>query len=134
MSVRANCTDDTSVVDPSAADIQKHVRMTVFISKVDEGFENPRIFVEQLVFKNRCKRIVVHQLAFEGKIQCDVDYRFAGCGDEAQPGKPRDLILRVKSVSFSRYHSEYRHCISNSQLAGWSNVRQSYGERGLLRV
>lgn len=93
--------DDTSVVDPSAADIRKYVRMTVFISKTDEAFENPAIFVEQRVFKNRCRRTVVHQLAFEGRIQCDVDYRFAGCGDEDQPGQPRDLILRVKSVSLA---------------------------------
>ncbi|KAJ5280037.1 hypothetical protein N7478_005409 [Penicillium angulare] len=116
-------TDDTSVVDPTAvSDMERYVRMTVFISKSDEGFENPKIFVEQQVFRSGCKCIVAHVLAFNGKIKCDVDYRFPDCGDEIQPGRPRDLILRVKSLDGSIFDSR----MANASYYGYDMKRSAY--------
>ncbi|KAJ5107692.1 hypothetical protein N7456_004367 [Penicillium angulare] len=122
-------TDDTSVLDPTAlSDMEKYVRMTVFISTSDEGFENPKIFVEQQVSRSGCKCIVAHVLAFNGKIQCDVDYRFPGCGDELQPGRPRDLILRVKSLDGSIFASR----MANASYYGYDIKRSAYVDEGTI--
>lgn len=44
--------------------------------------------------------IIVHELAFGGRIQLDKEYVFPACGDEDRILGKRDLTLRIVSVSY----------------------------------
>ncbi|KAE8361120.1 hypothetical protein BDV27DRAFT_148095 [Aspergillus caelatus] len=92
-------TDDTEVLKPDAAyERQRYVRLTVFIPKKDETHPDPRVFVEQKVYRDRQDRIVLHELGFGGRIQVGAEYVFAGCGDEHLEWGKRDLLLQVQSL------------------------------------
>jgi uncharacterized protein YjhX (UPF0386 family) len=60
---------------------------------------DPKIYVEQRVYEGRRDRIIVHELAFGGRIQVDKEYVFRACGDEDIVLGKRDLRLRIVSVS-----------------------------------
>lgn len=60
---------------------------------------DPKIYVEQRVYEGRHDKIIVHELAFGGRIQVDKEYVFRACGDEDRILGKRDLRLRIVSVS-----------------------------------
>lgn len=60
---------------------------------------DPKIYVEQHVYEGRNDKIIVHELAFGGRIQVDKEYVFRACGDEDRILGKRDLRLRIVSVS-----------------------------------
>ncbi|KAJ5217707.1 uncharacterized protein N7469_011332 [Penicillium citrinum] len=103
--------DEVKVLDSSAiADDQSIVRLTAFITKNDEEHMDPKIYVEQRVYEGRHNKIIVHELAFGGRIQVDKEYVFRACGDEDRILGKRDLRLRIVSESFNSYlrgHTTY---------------------------
>ncbi|KAE8381822.1 hypothetical protein BDV26DRAFT_254715 [Aspergillus bertholletiae] len=93
-------TDGTEVVKPDAFhERQRYVRLTAFIPKKDEAHPDPRIYVEQMVYRSGQEQIVLHELGFGGRIQVGVEYVFRGCGDEHLTWGKRDLLLQVQSLN-----------------------------------
>ncbi|KAJ5628175.1 hypothetical protein N7490_010403 [Penicillium lividum] len=106
--------DETKVLNSSAIDdSQRFIRLTAFITKIDEDHMDPKIYVEQRVYEGRHDKIIVHELAFGGRIQVDKEYVFRACGDEDRIWGKRDLRLRIVSLeqeSFNNYlrgHTTY---------------------------
>ncbi|KAK6835814.1 hypothetical protein RU639_002132 [Aspergillus parasiticus] len=93
-------TDETEVLEPNAAyERQRYVRLTAFIPKRDESHPDPRIHVEQKVYRDGQEQIILHELGFGGRIQVGAEYVFAGCGDEHVDRGKRDLLLQVQSLN-----------------------------------
>ncbi|KAJ5970185.1 uncharacterized protein N7479_000103 [Penicillium vulpinum] len=87
--------------------------MTIFTSSWDTDSEHPKVYVEQQVYQGMYNGIIVHELAFGGKIQVGKEYVFQDCGDEDRILGKLDLRLRVVSLeqeSFNNYvqsHTTY---------------------------
>ncbi|KAJ5161427.1 hypothetical protein N7492_006819 [Penicillium capsulatum] len=92
--------DETEVLNSSAVadDSQRCMGLTAFITKIDEDHPYPKIYVEQRVYEGMHDTIIVHELAFGGRIQIDKEYLFPGCGDEDPILGKRDLKLRIVSL------------------------------------
>ncbi|OGM48263.1 hypothetical protein ABOM_002110 [Aspergillus bombycis] len=102
-------TDETEILKPDAVyERQQSVRLTAFIPKKDETHPDPRIYVEQRVYRGGQEQIVLHELGFGGRIQVGVEYVFAGCGDEHVNWGKRDLLLQVQSLDQDVFDS-YMH-------------------------
>lgn len=59
---------------------------------------DPRIYVEQHVYEGTHDKVIVHELAFGGRIHVDKEYVFRACGDADRNLGKRDLRLRIVSV------------------------------------
>lgn len=55
--------------------------------------------MEQSIKRGGHEKIIIHELAFGGQIQTDVDYVFRGIGDEHPEFGKRDLRVRIRCVS-----------------------------------
>lgn len=101
--------DETKVLDTSAkGDGQRYIRLTAFITKNDEDHMDPKIYVEQRVYEGMSDNIIVHELAFGGRIQLDKEYVFLACGDEDRVLGKRDLALRIVSLEQESFNSYLR--------------------------
>ncbi|KAJ6128538.1 hypothetical protein N7471_009755 [Penicillium samsonianum] len=101
--------DETKVLDSSAIDDgQRCIRLTAFIAKNDEDHIDPKIYVEQRVYEGMSDNIIVHELAFGGRIQLDKEYVFPACGDEDRILGKRDLTLRMVSFGQESFNSYLR--------------------------
>uniref|UniRef100_A0A093UUR0 GTPase Der n=1 Tax=Talaromyces marneffei PM1 TaxID=1077442 RepID=A0A093UUR0_TALMA len=82
------------------------VGLTAFIPERDKQVTDPKIYVEQSIKRGGHEKIIIHELAFGGQIQTDVDYVFRGIGDEHPEFGKRDLRVRIRCVndeSFETY-------------------------------
>lgn len=93
--------DDTEVLDPRAAyERSQYVRLTIFIPEADKYHADPKIYVEQQVYRGSQKKILIHELLL-GEVKLGVDYVFLGCGDEDINGTKRALRLQIQSVGIT---------------------------------
>ncbi|EEA25524.1 hypothetical protein TMatcc_006248 [Talaromyces marneffei ATCC 18224] len=100
-------TDEGEVIQSTQASQQNQcVGLTAFIPERDKQVTDPKIYVEQSIKRGGHEKIIIHELAFGGQIQTDVDYVFRGIGDEHPEFGKRDLRVRIRCVndeSFETY-------------------------------
>ncbi|KAI9926223.1 hypothetical protein ASPWEDRAFT_43577 [Aspergillus wentii DTO 134E9] len=100
--------DEMDIIHPNASR-RGHVKLTVFVASQDEECPNPRLYVEQRVYRGNREMTVIQELVFRTNIQKGVEYVFKGCGDEDLSTGKQDLHVRFHSLEQNTFDSYMSH-------------------------